>query len=82
MGLGFDPDVKTFTLDDERWDFMIKANPKLKEFRHETLQFEEELDSLFLGNSATRENAWTPTGDDPIPSEVPTAEDLDQDVQT
>lgn len=35
------------------------------------LQFEEELDDLFIGNSATGESSWVPTGDELIPSEGP-----------
>lgn len=71
-GLGYDPDAKTFTLDDDRWNELIKANPKLREFRYKPLQFEAELDNLFTGNSATGENAWAPTTDAPMPSEGPT----------
>lgn len=53
----------------------------MKEFRSKRLQFEEELDSLFIGNSATGENAWVPMGDDPKQSEVPMPDELDMDVQ-
>lgn len=76
MGLGYDPDDKTFTFNDEPWDFMIK------EFQYKPLQFKEELDNLFIDNSATKENAWAPTGDNPIPYEGPMPDDLDQDTHT
>lgn len=49
----------------------FQANPKLSEFQYKPLQFEKELDNFFIGNSATGENAWVPTGDEPIPSEAP-----------
>lgn len=78
MGLGYDPDAKTFTLDNERWDFIIK----LKEFQYKPLQFEEEFNNLFIRNSTIGENTWVPKGDDPRPNEVPMADDLDQDAQT
>lgn len=55
--LGYDPDAKTFTLDDDRWNEVIK--------------FEEELDNLFIGNTATIEKAWAPTSNEPISSERP-----------
>lgn len=69
--MGHDPDAKIFTLDDECWNDMIKANAKLKEFRYYSLQFEEELDNLFIGKSANGENAWASTRDKTIPSEGP-----------
>lgn len=46
---------------------MIKANPKVKEFRTRPLQFEDKLDALFLGNSASGVNSWIPTGNTPPP---------------
>lgn len=50
----------------------------MKEFRYKPLHLEEELDNLFIGNGATRENAWGSTGRDPIPSEGPKPDNLDQ----
>lgn len=69
--IGYDPDGKTFTLDDDRWNELIKANSKLREFRYKPLQFKAELDNLFIGNSATGDNAWAPTTNAPIPNEGP-----------
>lgn len=69
IGLGYDPDARTFTLDVDRWNEMIKANPKLREFRYKSLQFEEELNTLFIGNTVTGDNAWVPTADESILSD-------------
>lgn len=38
------------------------------------------MDNLFIGKSATEENAWASTRDKTIPSEGPTLDDLDQDT--
>lgn len=38
------------------------------------------MDNLFIGKSATGENAWASTRDKTIPSEGPTLDDLDQDT--
>lgn len=67
-GLGYDTDAVTFTLEDDRWSEIIKVNLKLRELRYRLFQFEEELNSLFIRNSATDENTWAPTGDEPMPS--------------
>lgn len=57
----------------------VQANPKLREFRYRPLQFEEELDTLFNGNSATRENSWVPTGGESLPSEGVSQDYFDHD---
>lgn len=103
FGLGYDPNAKTFTLDDDRWNEMIKltiiifysllpyntyyltlcflssyvllANQKLREFGYRPLQFEEELDNLFIRNNTTGKSAWAPTSDDPKPNEGPTPDE-------
>lgn len=60
---------------------MIKAKPKLREFRYKPLQFKEELDNLFISNSATGEKIWGPTRDEPIPiDEGPITTDGDHDM--
>lgn len=47
------------------------------ELRYKQTQFEKKLDRLLITNSATVENAWTLTGDEPIQSGGPTREDED-----
>lgn len=50
------------------------------EFRYKQLQFEEELDLLF--DSTTRDYAWGPRADEPMPSERPTHIEVDHDTQS
>lgn len=68
--MDYDPDAKTFTTDDQRWQNVIKGNPRVKEFRTKPLKFEEKLDALFLGNSASRENSWIPTENTTPPFDI------------
>lgn len=56
---------------------LFQVNIKLREFHYKPLQFEEELDNLFFGNSVIDENAYASTSDEPIPSEGPTHDDVD-----
>lgn len=81
--LGYDPDAKIFTLEDDVWNEMINVTiiilylhltyntyytdilflvfyalsgePEAAGVSLQTLPFEEELDNLFIGNSATGE---------------------------
>lgn len=71
--------ARMFTVDDDRWNELIKANPKLREFGYKPLQFEEELDTLFISNSATGENASVPTRGEPLPREDTSQEFCDPD---
>lgn len=47
-------------------------------FRYKPLRFEEELGNLFVGNSASGENAWVLTGDASISSEEPVQDYVDR----
>lgn len=49
----------------------FQANSKLREFFYKSLRFEEELDNLFIGNSAIVENAWVPSEDETVLSDAP-----------
>lgn len=42
-------------------------------------KFEEELDNLFIRNSATGENEWVPAIDEPMLGKGPIHEDVDRD---
>lgn len=37
---------------------------------------------MFIGNSATGQNAWHPIGDEPMPSWGPTGDDVDHESHT
>lgn len=50
MGLGYDPDAKTFTLNDERWTDMIKANRSWSSSDINPCNSRGELDNLFITN--------------------------------
>lgn len=60
----------------------FQANTKLRELQYKPLQFEEGLDNLFVGDSATGEDARTPTGDEPMPSKGPTTDEDAHDTHS
>lgn len=53
-----------------------QGNPKFLECPYRPLQFEEELDILFIDNNATGKNAWAPMRDEPSRSEVPRGDEF------
>lgn len=62
-GLGYDPDARTFTLEDDRWNEITKANPKYGVLI-QTASVRGGAGQFFY-NSATRDNTWVPTVMDP-----------------
>lgn len=67
--------MKDFYCDNDCWEEMIKDSPKLKRVWYRSLQFEDELDILFIGNSVDDENVGIRTSDEPILSKCPIGED-------
>lgn len=50
--------------DDKIW---LRQTQKVKEFRTRLLQFENKLDTPFVGNSVRGDSSWIPTGNTPPP---------------
>ncbi|KAJ8649389.1 hypothetical protein MRB53_002412 [Persea americana] len=59
-GIGYNEDTHIVTIEPERWEEYLKANPDAKLFRTKPLQFPKEMAILFGGTMATGEAAWTP----------------------
>lgn len=57
-GMRFDPVLRTISASDDAWLAYIQANPKAAQFRSRPLEFEDELDVIFGGTTATKDNAW------------------------
>ncbi|RWR73282.1 Myb/SANT-like domain-containing protein [Cinnamomum micranthum f. kanehirae] len=59
--MGFDHVFRTITAPYEAWASYIQANPKAAQFRTRPLEFEDELDIIFGGTTATGDYAWAPS---------------------
>ncbi|KAJ8650411.1 hypothetical protein MRB53_003434 [Persea americana] len=59
-GIGYNEDTHIVTMEPERWEEYLKANPDAKVFCKKPLQFPKEIAIIFGGTMATGEVAWTP----------------------
>ncbi|XP_028078965.1 uncharacterized protein LOC114280780 [Camellia sinensis] len=59
-GIGFDCDTGMFQAPEEWWDKMESINKMCAEFRKNTLEHRELMETVFMGASATGKHHWTP----------------------
>ncbi|KAF8408718.1 hypothetical protein HHK36_004783 [Tetracentron sinense] len=60
-GIGYNATTHRITMDDKRWEEHLKVNPDARVFRTNSLQFPEDMVTLFGGRAATGSAAWAPS---------------------